>query len=477
MNVFRRLWNSAIQHLPFKKKTKTADVAQKYFPSSPPSASSSPRISHAHSLPQKSSRSVSASSLSETSGDESTLPSYTSTKQSLSQESTHRLVEEDSDDESGSAPSPFVLPGNSRRLTLTFSSIESPRAQISKWDLTRAEKVALSRFFERLDDNPVQTIYRHDDETIPVRPPRTVYIDREKGIITINPKQWLGQGSSSTTKRAYALNSIPLAMSTSQKNPKEPLTPEQYRLKNEKIVRISALLKDVPHVLHYRLGASYPGRDLREKTPLFSEAMAGDFATIEQETHLFSNDSLSFSEQLEIAIGLAKGLAEMHRRGVVHNDFKPNNLFLRRENGKWVPYIGDYDLSFEIANEVERNDLRKAGSAGYASPEKITEQIPPGQFEKGDLYSLGIILEWLFSGGYTSVFDLQTGYITGLVPIENYIHEVQALPQLIREDTNSPYFETGIWSVISQLYTANPVERPSAEQIVHALEALRATPP
>jgi len=448
MNIFRRVWHSLESFKPFNpsspKTTKTNDIAEHHFSSSPPPSSS-------HSF---------------------TATLSAGSKIAVPIVSSSRSTDLSENSESGGSPLSSSTPEVSSHAA--FPLPIHYRDTIEGWQITADQKAALFTFLERMDENPIQTIYRHDDVTLPIRPPFSVYVDREKGILTLNVKKHLGKGSSSTTKETFSLTSLPLAMSTVRKDPAEPQTPEQSRLKYEKIVRISQALKDVPYVLHYRLGASYPGRDFREKTPLFSEAMTGDFLTLEEVKNLFSADGLSFGERLEIAIGLAEGLAGMHAAGIIHNDLKMENLFLTKENGKWVAYIGDYDLSLEKTSPVDQKHLLHAGTPGYASPEKLFDRILPGQIEKGDVYSLGIIYEWIFSEGCTSVFEDQVAFIERKISSITYQNQIESAVQTIRT-ANYPHIETGIYGVISQLYEVNPSKRLTAEHTVQALKSLKSS--
>ncbi len=62
-------------------------------------------------------------------------------------------------------------------------------------------------------------------------------------------------------------------------------------------------------------------------------------------------------QALPIIRGMSEGLAYAHRKGIVHSDFKPANVFLTREG---VPKI----LDFGIARAVRAVDSGSADAAG-----------------------------------------------------------------------------------------------------------------
>ncbi len=106
-------------------------------------------------------------------------------------------------------------------------------------------------------------------------------------------------------------------------------------------------------------------------------------------------------EALPLIIGMAKGLEYAHKKGIVHSDLKPGNVFVT-ESG--VPKVLDFGIARAAkAIGVERKeDSFDAGTLGgltlrYASPEMI-ERLEPHFAD--DVYALGLIAYQLLTGRY-----------------------------------------------------------------------------
>jgi eukaryotic-like serine/threonine-protein kinase len=94
---------------------------------------------------------------------------------------------------------------------------------------------------------------------------------------------------------------------------------------------------------------------------------------------------------LDIAIGLARGLAAAHRRNVVHCDLKPSNIMIDAEG---VAKIIDFGLA-RIAAEGEHTPHAPVGTPDYMAPEVWDGEAPT---RRADVYSLGAVLFELLAG-------------------------------------------------------------------------------
>ena len=106
-------------------------------------------------------------------------------------------------------------------------------------------------------------------------------------------------------------------------------------------------------------------------------------------------------EGIPIVRGMAEGLAYAHRRGIVHCDFKPANVFLTQDD---VPKILDFGIAraVQVAGQsgarqtTEHNDSVFEGyTPTYAAPELIADKEP---LPADDVFSLGLVAYELLAG-------------------------------------------------------------------------------
>jgi eukaryotic-like serine/threonine-protein kinase len=98
------------------------------------------------------------------------------------------------------------------------------------------------------------------------------------------------------------------------------------------------------------------------------------------------------SRTLELLIPIMRALVAAHRRGIVHRDIKPDNIFISRgEGGSEVPKI----LDFGIAKVLEGANSATAtgsviGTPYYMSPEQAAGASDVGP--SSDVWSMGVVL-------------------------------------------------------------------------------------
>jgi len=116
-------------------------------------------------------------------------------------------------------------------------------------------------------------------------------------------------------------------------------------------------------------------------------------------TIIDSEGPLDAGRSASLARRLCRGLQHAHDRGMVHRDFKPDNVLVVEEDGVEVPRIVDFGLAV-LAEETRGGGrlTRKGETMGtppYMSPEQLTGRPVDA---RSDLFSLGVVLYEMLTG-------------------------------------------------------------------------------
>ena len=109
------------------------------------------------------------------------------------------------------------------------------------------------------------------------------------------------------------------------------------------------------------------------------------------EARLTRRPAVGLEEGRGIGLKLGRGIAALHRAGIIHRDIKPDNVLLLKEGGLKL-------VDFGVARVPGLEDFPLAeipGTASYMAPE-LFEGRPGG--EASDLYALAATLFRLFTG-------------------------------------------------------------------------------
>ncbi len=160
-----------------------------------------------------------------------------------------------------------------------------------------------------------------------------------------------------------------------------------------------------------------------------------------------------------IGFGIAKGLADAHRVGMIHRDLKPGNIHLGTDarTGKPTVKIIDFGLARPLERAVELTNAGETlGTPAYMSPEQAAAKKVD---HRTDLYALGVIL-----------FQLATGklpYASAGQGVFALLSELASPEPLASVAKLAPQTPPALVGLIDRLLAKDPEKRPaSADEVL-----------
>ncbi|CAD8145586.1 unnamed protein product [Paramecium octaurelia] len=114
----------------------------------------------------------------------------------------------------------------------------------------------------------------------------------------------------------------------------------------------------------------------------------GELSTLIKEKYLSEEECLYVTKQL------LQALLFMHAQGIMHRDLKPSNILLKDRNSLQIA-ITDFGLA-DFYRSDGKYIYTRCGTPGFVAPEVLQDKIYD---YKIDIYSVGVILFMLLSGG------------------------------------------------------------------------------
>ena len=225
---------------------------------------------------------------------------------------------------------------------------------------------------------------------------------------------------------------------------------EDYRLRFLREARAAAAIEH-PHIVAVHQVGEHRGFPFLAMQLLEGESL---------EQRVARAGRLPLAECLRIGRETAEALAAAHRRGLIHRDVKPANIWLQSPGG--VVKLLDFGLAHFVENEARMTQTGLVlGTPSYMSPEQARGEVAG---LPSDLFSLGAVLYRMTTGREPFGGANTLAVLTALaIEPPTPPHELNAaIP---------PAFS----DLIVRLLAKRPVDRPaSAEAVADQLRAIAA---
>lgn len=179
---------------------------------------------------------------------------------------------------------------------------------------------------------------------------------------------------------------------------------------------------------------------------------------------------------MTIARVMLFALSEVHRVGIVHEDLKPDNVWLERDETIGLKYrvqICDFDFSFLESQPTPWPSGRAAaGTFGYMSPEHLRKQRPT---YASDMFTAGVILYEVFLGlhPFNRVAKNATSEEQANIAVLSAV-TAGTVPSMQEIDSvKSASVPPATRAVIESCLASDPARRPTAKDVHAALRGVK----
>ncbi|AXG78492.1 serine/threonine-protein kinase [Streptomyces paludis] len=159
------------------------------------------------------------------------------------------------------------------------------------------------------------------------------------------------------------------------------------------------------------------------------------------------NGPLDYEELVRFGAGLAEGLRDIHRAGVVHRDLKPSNVLLAADG----PKVIDFGISRPVDSDLRTETGKLIGTPPFMAPEQF--QRPREVGPAADVFALGAVLVHAATG--RGPFDSDSPYIVAY--------------QVVHDEPDLTGVPDGLIPLVTRCLAKEPADRPTPDELMTAL--------
>ncbi|MHC3449360.1 MULTISPECIES: serine/threonine-protein kinase [Streptomyces] len=169
--------------------------------------------------------------------------------------------------------------------------------------------------------------------------------------------------------------------------------------------------------------------------------------------HVKRNGPMPPPQLRRLMAGLAEGLRDIHRVGVVHRDLKPSNVLLAEDG----PKVIDFGISRPKDSELRTETGKLIGTPPFMAPEQFRRPREVGP--SADIFALGSLLVHAATG--RGPFDSDSPYVVAY--------------QVVHDEPDLTGVPDGLAPLVLSCLAKEPEERPSPDELVRGLRSVAAS--
>lgn len=273
-----------------------------------------------------------------------------------------------------------------------------------------------------------------------------------------------GEGSFKIVYKSLKFNSAEtLALALA----KEPITEEErkkLKSKDEMLLKF----RGIEGVAQVHMIAYLPAEGGKVQQAILQEFYPDDIEIQIAASRL--TGSQNYERQLDQAIGMSRGLRNVHALDIVHRDIKPGNVMERRGSGEGQTVLIDFD------GATPEGETWKMGTLQYCAPEALEalnakdDSVKKAVGKPSDVWSMGVTLSELFFPSLEIPWQAMQTPVEGLKLIKDHLPAFhQSLEKCVKEDPA----KKPIADLIKEMVAPHPAKRPTMADVVRRLEAAK----
>jgi serine/threonine-protein kinase len=177
-------------------------------------------------------------------------------------------------------------------------------------------------------------------------------------------------------------------------------------------------------------------------------------------------NGLEIPHALNLARGIAAGLAAAHAQGIVHRDIKPENILLAAtRDGRELPKVLDFGIAAMTAESATRMSITHGMmlTPNYAAPEQW-EEMPASEMDgRTDLYALGCVFYEMLTGRTPFYAHNTSGWM------KQHLQETPRPPSELRPEVGD---WPGLDGLTIRMLAKNRDDRPQDAELLSLLDGL-----